>query len=195
MYSRPFVENEPWFPTSSGDWAVLADVTYGRVKHQTLEQVVLELKGGEQKFYTTTDFLKQVPMNISYGYRYTVEFGLDYEIQSRVCDDIPGLFEQGLRNHLHHHFDGPGSPDFSYIEVTFDHAGESSLNLMVIVHVNGRCADRYEENRREIQSALVRICNENGLTIPFNRLTINLAGDASKPFLSEAKNKSTENND
>lgn len=134
-------------------------------------------------------------MNISCGYRYTIEFGLDYEIQSRVCDDIPGIFEEGLRNHLSHHFERQGSPDFNYVEVTFDHAGESSLNLMIIVHVDGRCADRYEENRREIQSALVRICNENGLTIPFNRLTINLAGDGQQPQFSPPKNKRTENSD
>ncbi|MDP7147106.1 MAG: hypothetical protein QF687_00350 [Nitrospinaceae bacterium] len=66
---------------------------------------------------------------------------------------------------------------------------------MVIVHADGRCADRYEENRREIQSALVQICSENKLTIPFNRLTINLAGDGQKPLLSASKNKPTENSD
>ncbi|MEE9259281.1 MAG: mechanosensitive ion channel family protein, partial [Nitrospinaceae bacterium] len=177
-HSRPVVDNEPWFPTRTDDWVILPDNSYGRVENQTLEQVVLRLKGGALKYYSTSRFLEQNPMNISDGFRYCIEFGLDYGVQSKVCEEIPGLFENGLRKHLKKSFDG-ASPDFNFLEVSFDNAGPSSLNLMIIIHVDGRCADRYEENRREIQSALVAICNENGLVIPFNRLTINLAGDES----------------
>ena len=50
---------------------------------------------------------------------------------------------------------------------------------MIIVHADGKCAERYEENRREIQTALVKISNENNLTIPFSQLTVNMAGDSS----------------
>ena len=46
---------------------------------------------------------------------------------------------------------------------------------MIIIHVDEKYADRYEENRREIQTALIRIYNENNLSIPFSQLTINMA--------------------
>jgi len=46
---------------------------------------------------------------------------------------------------------------------------------MIMFHANGKCADRYEENRREIQTTLVQICNESNLTIPFSQLTVNMA--------------------
>ena len=49
---------------------------------------------------------------------------------------------------------------------------------MVVIHANGKCANRHEENRKEIQKALVQICNTNNLTIPFNQLTINIADGA-----------------
>ena len=40
--------------------------------------------------------------------------------------------------------------------------------------------ERYEELQREVQASLVRICNENGLVIPFTQLTLNLSEDLKK---------------
>ena len=171
--SRPIVENEPWFPSQTGDWVTLSDGTYGRVEQQTMEQVVLRLKGNTLKFYSTPEFLGKTPMNLSKGFRYDIEFGLDYSVQSRICDEIPQLFEKGLWTHLERHYQ-KDSPDFTYTKVSFDNAGSSALNLKVIVDVEGRCAESYEEIQRDIQSTLVRICNENHLVIPFNQLTVTL---------------------
>ncbi len=177
-HSRPIVEGEPWFPTKPKDWVILNDGSYGWVKHQTLEQVVLNLKGESLKYYSTADFLSQSPLNISTGFRYCIEFGLDYEVQSRICEEIPTLIENGLKNLLSKFFE-EASPDFNFLEVRFDNPGPSSLNLMVIIHADGKSADRHEENRREIQTALVQICNDNNLTIPFSQLTINMADQGS----------------
>jgi hypothetical protein len=52
---------------------------------------------------------------------------------------------------------------------------------MIIIHADGKCTDHYEENRREIQTALIRICNENNLSISFSQLNINMAGNPSIP--------------
>ncbi|MCF8720155.1 mechanosensitive ion channel family protein [Nitrospina gracilis] len=188
QHSRPVVEDEPWFPTEVGDWVILADGTYGRVQHQTMEQVVLELKGGTEHFYTTTDFLSKTPKNISRGFRYDIVFGLDYETQPRVCDEIPGLFSKGLREHLKNHFQ-EGEPDFTHLEITFDEAGSSSLNLRVVVHVDGRCAEWYDELKREIQTALVRICNENRLRIPFTQLTVTLSDNSKQQMQTASQRK------
>ncbi len=171
--SRPVVEGEPWFPTETGDWVTLSDGTYGRVKQQTMEQVILQLKGNTLKFYATPEFLDKTPMNLSKGFRYDINFGLDYSLQSRICDEIPQLLEMGMRTHMERHY-RKNLPDFTYTKVSFDHAGSSALNLKVLVHVEGRCAERYEEFLRDIQSTLVRICNENKLVIPFNQLTVTL---------------------
>lgn len=176
QHSRPVVESEPWFPTEVGDWVILADGTYGRIKNQTMEQVVLELKGGTQNFYTTTDYLARTPKNISRGFRYDIVFGLDYEVQPRVCDELPALFRDGLRNHLKDRFQNT-PPDFTHLEVTFDSAGSSALNLRIVVHVAGRCAEYHDEIQREIQTALVRICNQHNLRIPFTQLTVTLANE------------------
>jgi len=172
-YSRPLVEDEPWFPSQANDWVILSDGTYGRIEQQTMEQVVLRLKGNTLKFYSTLEFLGKTPMNLSKGFRYDIEFGLDYSVQSRICDEIPQLFEKGLWTHLERHYQ-KDSPDFTYTKVSFDNAGSSALNIKVIVEVEGRCAESYEEIQRDIQCTLVRICNENNLVIPFNQLTVTL---------------------
>jgi len=172
-YSRPIVEDEPWFPSQMSDWVILSDGTYGRIEQQTMEQVVLRLKGNTLKFYSTQEFMGKTPMNLSKGFRYDIEFGLDYSVQSRIVDEIPKLFEKGLWTHLERHYQ-KDSPDFTHTKVSFDNAGSSSLNLKVIVEVEGRCAESYEEIERDIQSTLVRVCNENNLTIPFNQLTVTL---------------------
>lgn len=172
-HSRPVVEDEPWFPSQVGDWVTLSDGTYGRVEQQTMEQVVLRLKGNTLKFYSIPEFLSTTPMNLSKGFRYDIEFGLDYSVQSRICDEIPKLFEKGLWAHLERHYQKE-SPDFTYTKVSFDNAGSSALNLKILVDVEGRCAESYDDIKRDIQSTLVRICNENHLTIPFNQLTVTL---------------------
>jgi hypothetical protein len=174
MNSRPAVEGEPWFPTKLYDWVLLGDDCYGKVQYQTMEQVVINLKeGGALKYYKTEDFLSQNPVNISNGFEYSIEFGLDYEIQSRICDEIPVLFTTEIKRHLQLHFEGD-DPSFYQLEVLLDNAGASSLNLVIEVYVHGRCAHLYDECKREIMTTLVRICNEHNLGIPFNQLTVHL---------------------
>jgi hypothetical protein len=46
---------------------------------------------------------------------------------------------------------------------------------MIIIHADEKSAYRYEENRREIQTALIRIYNKNNLSIAFSQLIINMA--------------------
>jgi hypothetical protein len=174
QYSRPVVKNEPWFPTKINDWVFMGDNTYGSVQSQTMEQVVLRLKGGSLKYYSTDGFLAGQPRNISTGFMYDIEFGLDYGLQARICDEIPKIFETSLEIHLKPYFQGD-TPDFRSLEVRFRSADASSLNLMVIIEVAGRCADRYRSLKGEINTALVRICNENNFVIPFNQTTVNLS--------------------
>jgi len=183
-HSRPVVENEPWFPTKVDDWVFLSDGTYGKVSHQTIEQVVITLKGNSLKYYPTLEFLNLAPLNISNGFRYDIKFGLEYNVQSKICEEIPAMFKEGLQRRLQHHFQD-GSPDFVHFDVTFHSAGRSSLDLRVVFDVDGRCADSHDLIEPEIQSALVRICNENGLVIPFNQLSLNLSEDLRKSAVAQ----------
>ena len=174
-YSRPFVKEEDWFPTQIGDWVVLSDETFGKVISQTPEQVILEHLGSK-KYYLTPEFLTLKPENISSGYIRVLKFGLDYAVQERVCEELPALFEEGLKTRfIVEPEEGPQR--IEKLKVQFDSAESSSLDLLVIIDVNGKYADEYYSIKRQVNKAMVEICNENKLTIPFNQLTISLPSE------------------
>lgn len=172
-HSRPVVQDEPWFPTNKGDWVLLSDDTYGKVQIQTPEQVMLQIRGGTNKFYSTADFLAQRPRNLSNGFRIVIEFGLDYGVQSRICREIPEIFLKGIKAKLGHRLSGD-DPDFTNLKVEFHSAGESSLKLWVKANSPGRIAYLYLNLYREMQATLVDICNDNRFVIPFNQLTVHM---------------------
>lgn len=174
-HSRPLVHEEEWFPTDSDDWVILSDDTYGRVVKQTPEQVVLE-NLASNKYYSTQKFLSLSPRNLSTGYRLVIKFGLDYGVQSRVCEELPKIFEGSLKKHFQEKME-KDPPDIISIHVYFDNAGASSLNLIILVKVSGSCAKDFYPLKWELNKVLVQICNENQLVIPFTQLTISPSND------------------
>ncbi len=175
QHSRPVVDSEPWFPSQKGDWVILDDETYGRVESQTMEQVTL-YNYASLKYYPTSDFLSQKPRNLSKGYRLVINFGLDYGIQSRICDEIPKIFKEGLKNHLTYYYEKEPSVIES-LSVHFESAGASSLNLVILIKVNGLYGEDFYPLKWDANKYLVKICNDNGLTIPFSQVTVSLSDD------------------
>ncbi len=171
-YSRPVVENEVWFPTKKKDYVILEDGAFGRIESQTMEQVVL-YRLGSLKYYPTEDFLKSRPMNLSRNYKIIAKFGMDYGVQEDICEKIPKLFEEGLIKNLHE-FYSKTPPAIMALDVYFEEAAASSLNLIVVAEVNGKYAEDYYIIKWEINKIMVQICNENNFTIPFTQLTVTL---------------------
>jgi len=182
QHSRPVVDSEPWFPTQKGDWIFLDDGTYGRVERQTMEQVTL-YNYASLKYYPTSDFLSQKPRNLSQGYRLVINFGLDYGTQSRVCNELPKMFEEELKKYLTYYYNKKPSVITS-LHVNFESAGASSLNLIILVKVNGLYGEEYYPLKWDVNKYLVQICNDNDLIIPFTQMTVSLSDDVKK-FVSQ----------
>ena len=70
-------------------------------------------------------------------------------------------------------------PVIEYFKVEFDHAGPSSLDLIILASVDGGYAPEYYSLQREINKTLVAICNAEGFIIPFNQMTLTMAPDLS----------------
>jgi len=170
LHSRSVVEDEPWFPTEKGDWVFLSDKTYGKILFQTVEQIVV-LSDGSKKFYPTQEFLNLNPINLSTGFDLFIEFGLSHSAQQQIPDEIPQLFESEIQKQFRERIEKKPA-DFHELSVMFSEITPASLNLMVIAKIDGRLASDYYFIRKEINSALVRICNSNGFAIPSNQLTI-----------------------
>ena len=185
QHSRPVVEAEPWFPTKKKDYVILDDGIYGRVESQTMEQVTL-YNIGSLKYYPTADFLSQKPRNLSKGFRHVIKFGFDYGVQSRICDEIPKMFEAGLKKYLKKYYEKE-PPAITSLHAYFDEAGASSLNLIFLVTIDGAYADDYYPLKWKITKSLVQICNDNDLVIPFTQLTVSLSDDLKEFAVQQGK--------
>ena len=167
MHSRKILPNEQWFPTRTNDWVLLSDNTFGQIKLQTVEQVIIELLGAERKYYTTTDYLNLRPTNLSHGF--TVEFlwGLDYEVQDLLTN---GLFDK-ITEKFNLHLKNYPTP-FLNSNLEFHSAGASSLNLNISVKFSGEFAAYKFNLQRDLQKIMLLICNELKLSIPYNQLVV-----------------------
>ncbi len=172
LRSRPITENEPWFPSRSGDWVILADGTYGSVVAQTPEMVTLKLKGSALKYYSTTDYLAQSPTNLSSGYRLTGIFGLDYRHQGIATGEIPKIIQDALTVELAKA--GHGNL-IERIRVEFKEAGASSLDMAILAEFNGEAGSKYWVLERAIQRICVDVCNLHDWVIPFQQVSVHMA--------------------
>ena len=173
LRSRPMFKNEPWFPSKRGDWVRLNDGTYGMVVVQTPDMVKLRMHGGAHKFYKTSDYLSQSPANLSSGFRVPVTFGLDYQHQAVIVQKVPGIIEKAVIEGLTE--EGYGD-SIERINVEFKEAGPSSLDIVALAEFNGTAGSRYWALERAIQRICVDTCNLHGWIIPFQQVTVHMAG-------------------
>jgi hypothetical protein len=172
MISRVQDPHEPWFPSRKDDWVLLDDGTYGKIIRQTPEQVVLLKLGGSLKTYPAAEFLGMMPENLSRGFRVQSRFGIDYRHQSIATGEVLETLRKALTRTLGTEFGGEAVHS---VKVEFESAGESSLDLAVLVDCTGELASRYRFIGRRIQGICVDVCTERGWGIPFKQITLHQA--------------------
>jgi len=168
--SRPCAEDEPWFPCRVGDYVMLADDRYGRVKCITLDNVQLSLSDGSMpQTYAISDFLSASPENLSEGFSINSVIGIDYQYQPQSTTTIPKLFQEGIRERLLRESYGQA---LKGIWVYFELANASSLDYKIIVTFEGSAAADYFAIKRDLQRFAVDVCNQQQWNIPFNQLVV-----------------------
>ena len=174
MYSRPCVEDESWFPCSTGDWVKLESGPCGKVLWQTMEMVCVEPLGKAPITFQTADFLQRNPQNLTGGFRISTEFGIDYKHQTESTTTIPRLMEESLRRDLSEIID---TEWIHHIGVEIGEAAASSINYEIDVDVSGEAASSYETVERALTKILIDACNENGWSIPFTQIQLHQASN------------------
>ena len=170
LQSRPYAEDELWFPTRKGDFVVLADNSFGKVVTQTPEMVTLEVLGGCRKTYPCSDFLGQNPINLSINnFGVSITFGIDYDHQALVTREIPDILHKIISQEIVKEEFGSHLLD---ILVQFKEAAASSLDLLVFVKFSGQAAEYYYMIGRALQRITVEACNQHGWGIPFPQITV-----------------------
>jgi len=173
--SRPYAENEPWFPCKVGDYVMLSDSTYGMVKCITLENIVLSLANGTMpRTYTIAHFLAANPRNFSQGFIAISDFGIDYKHQAKCTTEVPEMMCAGIRQGLLQEIYGGSLKDLA---VHFAKANTSSLDYKIIATFDGAAAGEYYAIVRALQRYGVEVCNQQQWTIPFAQLVIHSEKD------------------
>ena len=174
IISRPCHANEPWFPSSVGDWIILSDGTFGQVTLQTPEMVILKLLGGSSKTIVTEDFIRTNPINLSHNFRINITFGIDYAHQAECTKEIPQKMAVMIKEGLSR--EGYGDKVIN-LKVEFSAAASSSLDYHIIGDFDGKSACHYNRLTRTLNRMAVEACNRYGWNIPFTQVTIHSAGD------------------
>ena len=171
LTSRPFT-NEDWFPTSSGDYVLLPDGSYGQVLEQTVELVRLRVMGSLLQ-YSSADFIQLGVRNLSRdGFGIAAVFGIDYAHQPIALDSVPQRLRAGIEEAF---ASAELADDVKSLLVEFKQAAASSLDYLVYVTFDGRSAASYFALGRLIQQTCVDVCNREGWVIPFTQITLHQA--------------------
>ncbi len=169
LVSRPYNQEEPWFPCKKGDWVVIGSATRARVVSLSHEQVEVVERGGRRVTYPTDAFLQACPANLSRNFRIRVVFGVSYGLQETVTSAIPQTLKEYLELRMVE--EGYNSSCLN-LQVEFYQANSSSLDLIVLADFEGQVADILKRLERAIQKWCVDCCTKNNWEIPFPQLTV-----------------------
>ena len=174
LHSRPFHKDEPWFPCQEEDFVLLSDGTYGKVLMQTPETVQMQTLISH-KTYLTSEFLQLSPLNLSRDFTIHVTFGVDYQHQGLVTQQIPENLKREISRQLREQAYGVLMRS---LNVQFKEAGASSLDLLIQAEFSGEAAKDYYVLSRAIQRMAVDACNQHDWVIPFTQITLHSADPA-----------------
>ncbi|MBM9514742.1 mechanosensitive ion channel family protein [Desulfogranum marinum] len=177
LSSRPFSNEEPWFPCKKGDWVVVGSAPRGRVVSLSHEQVELVERGGKRIVYPTGIFLENCPVNLSRNFRLRVVFGLSYSLQKDITRTIPNILLAFIESQMEQE---EWADQCMNLQVEFFQANASSLDLLVLADFKGAVADINKRIERAIHKWCVECATVNNWEIPFPQLTLHQA-DKNKP--------------
>lgn len=172
LRSRPWHEDEPWFPTEPGDVVLLEDGRPAVVEFQSIERVRLRTPGNNRHFVPAADFAGGAIEKLSDGYRIAITFGLDYGDQAGITTTMRDTLHAFVQERWR---ECRWSESVVSTAVEFKEAGASSLDMFVRVDLDGSDAFDYATQCRALARDCVDCCNENGWVIPFTQLTLHMA--------------------
>ncbi len=171
--SRPYNEDEPWFPCKVGDYVMLTDDKYGLVKCITPENVLLSLYNGMMpQTYAIKDFLAAQPENLSQGFIVTSVIGIDYKNLPQSTNQIPQILCEGIQKGLQQEKYGNA---LKHLRVYFSQANTSSLDYKIVAFFDGKAAEYYYPIDRALQRYAVEVCNQQKWEIPFTQVVLHNA--------------------
>lgn len=173
LSSRPVSHDEPWFPSSRGDFVLIDNDPrqLAEVIEQNPDTVTLRERGGHVRSLPSHEFYTSAMTNLSRTGSFGVErkFRIDYEQQPLAVADVPDKLMQAIKHALQHSDVAEWVND---VDVELESASESSLDYWCFVTMDSRAAKSFRHIERLIHRACVSACTLEGWRIPFPHLSI-----------------------
>ncbi len=183
MRSRPYDENEAWFPTRLKDWVIMGDGVYGEIVAQTPEHVTVSTVRGSFQTYTVSEFLKKSPRNLTINtFACPVIFNIDYKYRYIVNHDIINKLRASMEEDIKKEFYGKYLVKLIIELKVLD---DSSLGIITIGRFSGEAASEWTEIHWKLQQLALEAANKHGWDIPFPQLKIHKGGEIDYPKLEE----------
>lgn len=160
--SRAAAPDEPWFPTRPGDVVLLTDGTFGPVRTQSPEVVVVEHWGAERTL-ATAEFLRLSPRNLSRGFLAHTVLVLGRGDATPDLGALPDALLAALRPALHAVVP---ADQIGELSVSFRQPTPLGFEFFVTARCDGRSALAYFALQRAMQQAFVGFCHARGLRLP-----------------------------
>lgn len=160
--SRASAPDEPWFPTRVGDVVLLADGTFGPVRTQTPETVVVE-HWGSARSLPTAEFLKLSPRNLSRGFVADAQFVLGRTQEAKALDAVLAQLAAALRADLAQFVP---ADQIAEVAVVLQNVTPIGVELLATARCDGASAQHFFALRRRMQHAFVDACRQHGYPLP-----------------------------
>ncbi len=171
LISRPYNQDEPWFPCQKGDWVAIDGKPFAKIVSLSHEQVEVVELGGRRTVYPTADFLGLAPANLSSNFNMRVVFGLSYDLQGIITTTVLQTLHDFIQEKIAQQ---NWAEDCLSLGVDFLQAGASSLDVAVLLDLRGKQAPAYRRIERAINRWCVECCNAHSWEIPFPQMTLHL---------------------
>ncbi|MEM7372129.1 MAG: hypothetical protein AAF587_26160 [Bacteroidota bacterium] len=171
LRSRPFIEEEePWFPTTKGDWINLSDGFYGKVFIQTPEFVGINTQRGSYKTYRTNDFLSYRPQNLSRNFfsvnrTVRIDYKYRHQVNREIAPKMKAFFEEAVKQEPYGHL-------LVQVIVELRYLDSSALGIICILKFKGDTASEYFEIGWKIEQIALEALNHLKIEIPYPHLAI-----------------------
>lgn len=172
MISRPSID-EPWFPSSEGDWILMDEDSPNQVIRQAVDMVELRDVDSVSRLMPTAEYYNAAYPNVSRAevFRIAIRFGIDYATQKIDPQEIESAFAEAIQKSF---ADSKFAEHVKDVRAEFHSAGDSSLNYLMLATFEPAAAQYYNSIKRRIQRACVVACNENDWGIPFPQLSVHM---------------------
>ncbi|MGI6657673.1 MAG: hypothetical protein ACOX5Z_12815 [Desulfobulbus sp.] len=177
LISRPYGNDEPWFPCKKNDWVAISGMPFAKVVSLSHEMVEVVEVSGRHIVYDAAAFLAKAPVNLSRDFCISVVLGLPYAMQAQVTTVLETL-EAFLNAKMQ---ETPYQADCTGLTVDFLQIGISSLDVVIFANFTGAQAGAYRKIERLINRWCVECCNAQGWEIPYPQMAVHLPAQPALP--------------